>query len=63
MEAFEQGVQELFRMDKRKLEAMYFLADALEHCNEKERAIGYFSEIQEINPNFQDVGERLIRLK
>ena len=63
VEAFEQGVQELFRMDKRKLEAMYFLADALEHCNEKERAIGYFSEIQEINPNFQDVGERLIRLK
>ena len=53
------AVGELGRMDKRKMEATYYLALALEHAERLSEAIALFEDLIAANPTYRDVAARL----
>ncbi|MCQ2379790.1 MAG: tetratricopeptide repeat protein [Victivallaceae bacterium] len=59
----EEAVKEMFRMDKYKREALYFLGQAFELTGKTDRAVDCYTQIKASMENYRDVGERLARLQ
>ena len=49
----------MYRVDRRKLETMYYLAEAEQAAGHIDEARGYYNNILQIRPNFMDVAAKL----
>jgi len=56
------AVDEMYRMDKHKREALYFLGNAYELAGEVEKAVDCYRKITQSMPNYRDVPQRLEQL-
>ena len=59
IEQLETALKEMVRMDKEKMETLYFLARTLEDSGNPERAMEYYKELYQAQSNFRDVAERI----
>jgi tetratricopeptide (TPR) repeat protein len=62
IENLEKAVKEMYRMDKYKREALYFLGNAFELAGEKEKAVDCYNKIIASMANYRDVPQRLAQL-
>ena len=62
IEYLEIALKDMYRMDKYKREALYFLGNAFELAGEKEKAIDCYKKIIPSMPNYRDVPQRLNNL-
>ena len=59
VEQLEGALSEMDRMDKTKLETLYYLATTLEESGNEEAAIEKYKEIYQNQANFLDVADRI----
>ncbi len=62
IEPIESALKEMFRMDKYKREALYYLGTACEAVGRKERALECYSQIVASIPDYRDVPARMAAL-
>ncbi len=60
--ALEEAVANMYRIDKAKREALYYLANACETVGKTDRAIDCYKQIQLSMANYRDVAERMKKL-
>ncbi|MCQ2378436.1 MAG: tetratricopeptide repeat protein [Victivallaceae bacterium] len=58
----EEAVAEMYRVDKSKREALYYLGNACEACGNTERAVDCYRQISNSMANYRDVAARLSKL-
>lgn len=56
------AAKEMYRMDKHKREALYFLAQACEQLGKNTEALDYYQKIYNSMNNYRDVSERIAAL-
>lgn len=61
VEQFETALKEMDRMDKSKMETLYFLAETLEAAGQVDQAIEKYKEIYQNQASYRDVAERIQR--
>ncbi len=59
VEQFEGALAEMNRMDKAKLETLYYLATTLEESGDMKNAVEKYKEIYQNQANFMDVSDRI----
>ena len=58
----EEALRDMFRMDKYKREALYYLGVAQQETGNAEGALANFRQIQSSMENYRDIGERIAQL-
>ena len=59
IDCFKKALSEMYRVDRRKLETMYYLAEAEQAAGHIDDARGYYNNILQIRPNFMDVAAKI----
>ncbi|MBR2373220.1 MAG: tetratricopeptide repeat protein, partial [Lentisphaeria bacterium] len=62
IEFLETAIKDMYRMDKYKREALYFLGNAFELAGKKEQAVDCYKKILASMQNYRDVPQRMVQL-
>ena len=62
VELIETAINEMFRMDIQKREALYYLGNAYEALNNREKALDAYNKISANMKNYRDIQERIAAL-
>jgi len=63
VDCMEQALKEMFRMDRFKREALYYLGNACEGTGDNERALKCYREVEASLNGYRDVAERIAALE
>ena len=62
VDCMDQALKEMFRMDRFKREALYYLGNACEGVGDKDRALKCYQEVEASLSGYRDVAERIAAL-